>query len=67
MGRFSAKGIDVHARPGDDIRSCLDCRSGPDPFGLPQRAEWDKFAASMLKHYDIELPDGDRLIEAWAA
>ncbi len=61
IGRFSAKGIDVHAPLGSD-KPCLDCRRGSEPWGEPSRAEWEAFAASMLKHHRVVLPKPDGLV-----
>lgn len=64
VGRFSAKGIDVHNHCGSGGH-CLDCRPGEAPFGKPSKQEYESFAESMLKHHQIEMPDGDDLINEW--
>ena len=56
IGRFSSKGIDVHAPPGSK-EHCLDCRPGSNPLQkLPLRSEWDDFRRSMKFHYNVDVP-----------
>jgi len=53
IGRFSARGVDVH-RSGDcQLRgesSCLDC-----VHDLPFDESWDRFVESMLKHHGVSV------------
>ncbi len=63
IGRFSAKGIDVHAPPDVSDRQCLHCEKGSDPFGKPKRSEWDKFVSSMLEFHGVQLPGPEGFIE----
>lgn len=65
VGRFSAKGIDVHALPGSS-HHCLDCRPGVEPWGLPRREEWGAFVESLREHYDIDVSKAEKLIARWA-
>lgn len=60
IGRFSARGIDVHHLVKDEPElHCLDCRPGLLPLSpLPRREEWDSFKASMLKHHKVWVPEG---------
>jgi hypothetical protein len=53
IGRFSAKGVDVHKLPEEQMEGgqCLDCTTDPD---------WDRFKASMLHYYGIEVGDEHR-------
>jgi len=55
IGRFSAKGCDVHKDMEAQMRGgsqCLDCR-----HDLPFDEMWGWFKAAMLKHYNIVVED----------
>lgn len=53
VGRFSAKGVDVHRSIEDQMRGesqCLDCC-----HGLPFDEMWARFLASMRQFYAVEI------------
>lgn len=69
IGRFSRFGIDIHAQPGSE-EHCLDCRPAMSMkhipgFGLPSRADWHVFVRSMMEHHEVQMPDGESLIDEW--
>lgn len=56
IGRFSAKGIDVHTT-GQDTH-CLYCEVGVAPFAShPDHGQWLVFIAKMKEHYDVDVPE----------
>lgn len=52
VARFGMLGVDVHT---PDTTACLDCTHGPTG-----PAEWDRFVASVHRHYGIVVPDEHR-------
>ena len=58
VGRFSATGVDVHVSAEEQMergQQCLDCVAG-EPFKPPRRSLWERFRASMLFFYGVEVP-----------
>lgn len=55
IGRFSGKGVDIHADAETQIREgrqCLDCI-----HDLPHPEAWEAFRAGLQRHYGVDLPD----------
>jgi hypothetical protein len=56
IGRFSARGVDVHRGADAQLRGepqCLDCI-----HDLPFDESWDRFVGSMLKHHGVTVAAG---------
>ncbi len=55
IGRFGKMGIDVHKTLTQQLAGegeCLECT-----HGRTTPADWHRFVASMMKHYQIDLSD----------
>lgn len=55
LGRFSARGIDVHATAAAQVAGgghCLMCRPGP-----ATASDWRDFKDAMLKHHGVRISE----------
>lgn len=55
IGRFSARGVDVHNTGANQMKldkQCLDCFHEGSPTAL-----WERFRSSMLTHHGVEIPE----------